>query len=94
LATGVIAVLLDLFLDTIAVRAGCWVWLLKSSVYYGIPLLNFAGWFVLTSLAPLAWILIARRQQSAREIGADESGAPFERIFAKVAKPLRKKGID
>ena len=63
LATGVIAVLLDLFLDPIAVLAGYWLWLVESSVYYGIPLLNFVGWFVLTSLAPLAWILIARRQR-------------------------------
>ena len=63
LTTGVIAVLLDLFLDPIAVLAGYWLWRVESSVYYGIPLLNFVGWFVLTSLAPLAWILIARRQR-------------------------------
>jgi putative membrane protein len=63
LATGVIAVLLDLFLDPIAVLAGYWLWLVQSSVHYGIPMLNFVGWFVLTSLAPLAWILIARRQR-------------------------------
>lgn len=63
---------LDLFLDPIAVLVGYWVWLVESSVYYGIPLLNFVGWFVLTSLAPLAWILIARRHKwgYARKIAA------------------------
>ena len=40
LATGVIAVLLDLFLDPIAVLVGYWLWLGESSVYYGIPLLH------------------------------------------------------
>ncbi len=63
LLTGVIAVALDLFIDPIAVAVGYWVWLVPGEVYYGIPLLNFVGWFVLTSLAPLAWILIARRSE-------------------------------
>lgn len=61
LVTGVIAVCLDLFIDPIAVAAGYWVWFVPGEVYYGIPLLNFVGWFVLMVLAPLAWILIARR---------------------------------
>lgn len=60
--TGVIAVVLDLFIDPIAVRAGYWVWFVKGTVYYEIPLLNYVGWFVLMALAPLGWILIARRR--------------------------------
>lgn len=60
--TGVIAVALDLFIDPIAVRAGYWVWFIKGTVYYEIPLLNYVGWFVLMLLAPLGWILIARRR--------------------------------
>lgn len=60
-ATAVIAVLLDLFIDPIAVTAGYWQWQVPANVYYGIPLLNFTGWFVLMLLASLAWILIARR---------------------------------
>jgi putative membrane protein len=63
LLTSVLAVLLDLFVDPIAVAAGYWVWLVKGTVYYEIPLLNFVGWFVLMLLAPLGWILIARQQQ-------------------------------
>ncbi len=62
LLTAFIAVLLDLLIDPIAVAAGYWVWLVEGSAYYGIPLLNFAGWFVLMLLAPLAWMSIARQQ--------------------------------
>ena len=61
LLAGLIAVLLDLFIDPIAVAAGYWVWIAPANVYYEIPLLNFVGWFVLMVLAPLAWIEIARR---------------------------------
>jgi hypothetical protein len=61
LLTAVIAVVLDLFVDPVAVKAGYWVWFVPGRVYYGIPLLNFVGWFVLMLLAPLAWIQIARR---------------------------------
>ncbi len=62
LLTGTIAVVLDLFIDPIAVAAGYWVWFVPGKVYYGIPLLNFVGWFVLMTLAPFAWILIVRRR--------------------------------
>jgi len=61
--TGLVAVVLDLFIDPVAVRAGYWVWFVKGTVYYEFPLLNYVGWFVLMSLAPLGWILIARRRR-------------------------------
>lgn len=60
--TAFIAVILDLFIDPVAVYAGYWVWFVKGTVFYEIPLLNYVGWFVLMSLAPLGWILIARRR--------------------------------
>ena len=60
LTAGIIAVVLDLFIDPVAVEAGYWVWFVQGTIYYGIPLLNYVGWFVLMFLAPLAWILIAR----------------------------------
>jgi putative membrane protein len=63
LVTAVIAVVFDLFIDPVAVKARYWVWLKPGSVYYNIPLLNFVGWFVLMFLAPLAWILLARKRQ-------------------------------
>jgi uncharacterized membrane protein len=61
LLAGLVAVLLDLFIDPIAVAVGYWLWIAPANVYYEIPLLNFVGWFVLMVLAPSAWIEIARR---------------------------------
>jgi hypothetical protein len=63
LLTALIAVAFDLFIDPVAVRAHYWVWLKPGSVYYGIPLLNYVGWFVLMLLAPFGWMLIARQRQ-------------------------------
>ena len=63
LLTGIISVAMDLFMDPVAVRAGIWVWFIKGTVYYEIPLLNFNGWFILMFCAPLAWIFINRRFQ-------------------------------
>ena len=60
--TGIIAVVLDLFVDPIAVSAGYWIWFVKGTVYYEIPLLNFVGWFVLMVLASFGWILIIRQE--------------------------------
>jgi putative membrane protein len=62
LLAGGIAVVLDLFIDPVAVAAGYWVWFVHGTVYYGIPLLNYVGWFVLMGLAPLAWIVIVRQR--------------------------------
>lgn len=63
LLTAAIAVVTDLFMDPVAVAAGYWVWLKEANLYFGIPLLNFVGWFVLMLLAPFAWIAIARRRE-------------------------------
>ena len=60
--TGVIAVVLDLFIDPVAVHAGYWAWFVKGTLWYEIPLLNYVGWFVLMTLAPLGWTLVARRR--------------------------------
>lgn len=63
LLTALIAVVMDLFIDPVAIAAGYWVWLVQGTVYYGIPLLNYVGWFVLMFLSPLAWICITRHRQ-------------------------------
>ncbi len=63
LLTALIAMVMDLFIDPVAVAAGYWVWLVQGTVYYGIPLLNYVGWFVLMFLSPLAWICITRHRQ-------------------------------
>ncbi len=48
-ADGLIAVSIDLFLDPIQVSAGSWQWL-GGGWYFGIPIGNFIGWFVVTAL--------------------------------------------
>lgn len=63
LLTALIAMVMDLFIDPVAVAAGYWVWLVQGTVYYGIPLLNYVGWFVLMFLSPLAWICITQHRQ-------------------------------
>jgi Carotenoid biosynthesis protein len=82
LATGLIAVLVDLFIDPVAVAIGYWVWFVRGNVYYDIPLLNFVGWFVLMFLAPLAWLLIAKRRHWGYARKAMASVASFVPLFA------------
>ena len=79
LVAAVIAVLLDLFIDPVAVAIGYWVWRVPGTLYYGIPLLNFVGWFVLMLLAPLAWIEVCRRPSwgTARLLGAATLSVPL-----------------
>ena len=93
LITGVIAVVLDLFIDPVAVAAGYWVWFVQGTVYYGIPLLNYVGWFVLMFLAPLAWILIARhRQWSYWQKGGVALGSLVPLVIASVVLSLTLNG--
>ena len=93
LITGVIAVVLDLFIDPVAVEAGYWVWFVQGTVYYGIPLLNYVGWFVLMFLAPLAWILIARhRQWSYWQKGGVALGALVPLVIASIVLSLTLNG--
>jgi putative membrane protein len=61
LLTAIFALVLDLFIDPIAVETGYWVWFVKGEIYYEIPMLNFIGWFVLMLCAPMAWIFVIRR---------------------------------
>jgi putative membrane protein len=89
LTAGIIAVVLDLFIDPVAVEAGYWVWFVQGTIYYGIPLLNYVGWFVLMFLAPLAWILIARyRHWSYWQKGVAGLGALIPLIIASVVLSL------
>lgn len=48
-ADGLLTVALDLLLDPIKVREGTWTWL-DDGAYFGIPIGNFIGWFIVTVL--------------------------------------------
>ena len=50
---GALAVAWDAMVDPLAVRAGYWVWQ-GSGGFYGVPLSNFVGWFLVVTLLSLA----------------------------------------
>jgi uncharacterized membrane protein len=47
---GLFTVIIDLIMDPIQVHLGTWTWLDKGS-YFGIPIGNFIGWFIVAILA-------------------------------------------
>lgn len=47
---GIIVVTIDLFMDPIQVKAGKWTWI-DGGPYFGVPLGNFIGWFLVVVLA-------------------------------------------
>ena len=63
---GSFAVCLDLLEDPLAHHNNWWVWQdsLVGIKFYGVPLLNFIGWFVLISFMTFATILIERSKFS------------------------------
>lgn len=62
---GVLAVAWDAMVDPLAVRAGYWTWAAPDG-FYGVPLSNFAGWFLVVTLLSLA----------ARAVWARDARAP------------------
>ncbi|MFH0773158.1 MAG: carotenoid biosynthesis protein [bacterium] len=50
LLDGFVVVALDLFMDPIAVRMGEWKWL-TGGAYFGVPIGNFVGWFIVVIIA-------------------------------------------
>ena len=59
---GCFAVCLDLLEDPLAHHNNWWIWkeTLGGLKFYGVPLLNFIGWFVLIFYMTLATLLIER----------------------------------
>jgi len=47
IADGLLVVAIDLFMDPIEVYKGSWIWL-DGGPYFGIPIGNFVGWFLVT----------------------------------------------
>lgn len=50
LLDGLIVVIIDLFMDPLQVKAGNWFWL-EGGPYFGIPVGNFFGWFVVAIIS-------------------------------------------
>ena len=49
---GLLVTSIDLLLDPIEVSRGAWQWI-EGGPYFGIPLSNFLGWFIVSSLSSL-----------------------------------------
>lgn len=49
-ADGFFVTLIDLFMDPIQSKIGLWQWP-ESGIYFGVPLGNFIGWFIVAILA-------------------------------------------
>lgn len=50
LVDGWVVVAIDLFMDPLQVQSGGWRWI-EGGPYFGVPIGNFIGWFIVTILA-------------------------------------------
>lgn len=48
-ADGLVVTAIDLIMDPVSIRAGTWNWT-NGGPYFGVPIGNFVGWFVITIL--------------------------------------------
>jgi uncharacterized membrane protein len=65
LASGVLMMLLDVVIDPLAVRGDQWFlgqifWYPSGGVYFGVPLSNFVGWWIVGALGVGGYLLLAR----------------------------------
>jgi uncharacterized membrane protein len=60
---GIIMTAWDLVLDPIMVQGGHWIWdgPLSSRLYFGIPLQNFAGWWLTTFLTYCVYLFLVNK---------------------------------
>lgn len=60
LFVGLFALHIDLAMDAVAIRVGFWTWT-PPGVWFGVPLGNFTGWFLVATLFPAAWLGLRER---------------------------------
>lgn len=60
---GLFALHVDVAIDAVAIRAGFWTWT-PPGVWFGVPLGNFLGWFLVASLFSAAWVGLDDRLNS------------------------------
>jgi len=71
---GILAAAWDVIVDPLAVRAGYWAWASQEG-FYGVPLSNFLGWFLVVTVLSLA----------ARSVWSRDAAAPVRTSRATVA---------
>jgi uncharacterized membrane protein len=54
--SGLVAANLDMLLDPVVVSTHGWIWV-NGGPYFGVPLGNFVGWFIVTFIATLVYRL-------------------------------------
>ncbi|MFB6296866.1 MAG: carotenoid biosynthesis protein [Halobacteriales archaeon] len=54
---------IDLAIDAVAIRVPFWTWT-PPGVWFGVPLGNFTGWFLVALLFPAAWLALCDRLSS------------------------------
>ena len=57
---GLYALHIDLAIDAIAIRVPFWSWT-PPGIWFGVPLGNFMGWFLVATLFAAAWVGLRRR---------------------------------
>lgn len=63
LITAILLVLVDLVLDPGATKSGLWVWK-NTNGFYGVPLMNFFGWFMSGILGSCLYLLLVKNPRN------------------------------
>jgi putative membrane protein len=61
--TSILLVLVDLVLDPGATKAGLWIWE-NTNGFYGVPLMNFFGWFVSGIFGASIYLLLVKNPKN------------------------------
>ncbi|MFB6135084.1 MAG: carotenoid biosynthesis protein, partial [Halanaeroarchaeum sp.] len=78
---GLFALHVDLAIDAVAIRAGFWTWT-PPGVWFGVPLGNFLGWFLVASLFPAAWLGLAKKRGGLATRAAASVGVALAGLIA------------
>src|SRR2546426_7379048 len=71
IVSGLLMMLLDVVIDPLAVRGGRWFlgyifYYPEGGVYFGVPLTNFAGWWIVGALGVGGWPLVLSEANAPR----------------------------
>ncbi len=86
LQVGMYSVLFDLVLDPVAFHQQFWIWSSEGAwgTYYGVPLQNFAAWFVTAALLSFLYPHLPARQ--VREVRSGGSAAGMTALYSEAVR--------
>lgn len=79
---GLIAVNMDLLIDPAATSSQLWRWTHDSFYLFGVPVTNYVGWFLLSSLFLLVFDVTVVKRQHFRLL------SPIERVVCKSSRNI------